>query len=204
MGCGSAPQPTSQLSVARPTNFARRPYRPQWGERNQHRQTTRVVRCRGRAERGFDVGEDLSVSYNDHGGTLAEQAARQAQAEQMAIEMWSRAAGLEGADAKVAGQITTAAADVGNVGFAPGRNGKGVQLVDFKQDGGPEPAPPGLPQPLKDFINFQLQGKPLAPMTGPPITEIENRIRVMQHSQEWRDYQAAHPKVAGCSTRKQR
>nr|WP_155763572.1 hypothetical protein [Mycobacterium asiaticum] len=119
----------------------------------------------------------------------------------MAIEMWSRAAGLEGADAKVAGQITTAAADVGNVGFAPGRNGKGVQLVDFKQDGGPEPAPPGLPQPLKDFINFQLQGKPLAPMTGPPITEIENRIRVMQHSQEWRDYQAAHPKVAGCSTR---
>lgn len=151
---------------------------------------------------GFTVGEDLSVSYTDHGGTVAEQAARQAQAEQMATEIWSRAAGLESADAKVAGQITAAAADVGNVGFAPGRNGNGngIQLVDFKQDGGPKPAPPGLPQPLKDFINFQLQGKPLPPMTGPPITEIENRIRVIQQSQEWHDYQAAHPNVAGCST----
>lgn len=44
---------------------------------------------------GFDVGEDLSVSYTDHGGTAAEQAARQAQAEQMASEIWSRAAQLE-------------------------------------------------------------------------------------------------------------
>lgn len=30
---------------------------------------------------GFDVGEDLSVSYTDHGSTAAEQAARQAQAD---------------------------------------------------------------------------------------------------------------------------
>lgn len=40
---------------------------------------------------GFDVGEELSVSYTDHGGTVAEQAACQAQAEKMATEIWSRA-----------------------------------------------------------------------------------------------------------------
>lgn len=104
---------------------------------------------------GFDVGEDLSVSYTDHGGSAAQQAARQAQAEQMASEIWSRAEQLEGVDSKVAGQITSAASDVGNVSFASGSatsvpahngNGNGVQLVDFKQDGGPgQPVPPQPP-----------------------------------------------------------
>ncbi|MGV0068566.1 hypothetical protein ACRU44_12625 [Mycobacterium colombiense] len=107
---------------------------------------------------GFDVGEDLSVSYPDHGGSPAQQAARQAQAEQMASEIWSRAKQLEGTDSKVAGQISSAAGDVGNVAFAPGAatsapahnrngNGNGVQLVDFKQDGGPQPGQPIPPQP---------------------------------------------------------
>lgn len=113
---------------------------------------------------GFDVGEDLSVSYPDHGGTAAEQAARQAQAEQMASEIWSRAGQLQGADTKVAGQISTATADLGNVNFSPGAatpapahngnnngngngNGNGIRLVDFKQDGGPQPGQPIPPQP---------------------------------------------------------
>lgn len=144
---------------------------------------------------GFDVGEDLSVSYTEHGGTPAEQAARQAQAEQLASEIWSRAGQLEGADARVAGQLTATAGDVGNVGFANpngrqdfaaqgggqngqgapngGRNGHvtpavargergGVQLVDFPQDGGTEPAPP-MPQPNP------AQGQPqIGPFPVPP------------------------------------
>lgn len=89
---------------------------------------------------GFDVGEDLSVSYTDHGGTPAEQAARQAQAEQMASEIWSRASALEGVDGKVAGQVTAATADLSNVGFASGHDGSGVQLVDFNQK--PDSPPP--------------------------------------------------------------
>lgn len=148
---------------------------------------------------GFDVGEDLSVSYTDNGGTAAEQAARQAQAEQLATQIWSRAAQLEGTDAKVAAQLTGATTGLNNSGFAPAHHNNGVQLVDFNHNDR-TPAPPGLPQPLKDFINFQLQGKPLPPMTGPPITEIENRIKVIQQSQEWSDYLAAHPNVPGCST----
>lgn len=84
---------------------------------------------------GFEVGEDLSVSYTDHGGSAAEQAARQAQAEQMASEIWSRAAQLEGADAKVASQLASSVSGFGQVPASGG--GSGVQLVDFKQDGGP-------------------------------------------------------------------
>lgn len=92
---------------------------------------------------GFDVGENLSVSYHDHGGTAAEQAARQAQAEQLATEIWSRAAQLEGADAKVAGQLTGAVNGFGSgAPSAPAHGGSGVQLVDFKQDGGNQPNPP--------------------------------------------------------------
>lgn len=95
---------------------------------------------------GFTVGEDLSVSYTDHGGTAAEQAVRQAQAEQMASEIWSRAAKLEGADAKVAGQLTGAVNGFASgVPAAPASGGNGIQLVDFKQDGGPQPGQPNPP-----------------------------------------------------------
>lgn len=97
---------------------------------------------------GFDVGEDLSVSYDETGGTVADEAARQAQAVELAAQIWSRAAQLEGTDQKVAGQLTGAAS-----GYAPGVSTtapahNGVQLVDFKQDG-PQPAPgqPIPPQP---------------------------------------------------------
>lgn len=96
--------------------------------------------------------------------TPAERAARQAQAEAFATDMRLRAEQLDGADAKVAGQLTAAAGGVGSVGFAQnptsnpvaqtpgvGRNGaqspppttnhNGVQLVDFTQNNptGPNP-----------------------------------------------------------------
>jgi len=148
---------------------------------------------------GFDVGEDLSVSYTESGGTPGAQAARQAQAEALAGEIWTRAGQLEAADLKVASELTTATTGLDNSGFGPDHNGGGIQLVDFTQGDG-KPAPPALPQPLKDFINYQLQGKPLPPMTGPPITEIENRIKVIEQSQEWQQWLAAHPAQRTCGT----
>ncbi|OBG55784.1 MULTISPECIES: hypothetical protein [unclassified Mycobacterium] len=90
---------------------------------------------------GFDVGEDLSVSYHDHGGSAAEQAAGQAQAEQLATEIWSRAAQLEAADGKVAGQLTAATAGLNDVVFSTGHDGSGVKLVDFDQNPGSQPPP---------------------------------------------------------------
>jgi hypothetical protein len=37
-------------------------------------------------------------------------------------------------------------------------------------------------------------------MTGPPITEIENRIKVIEQSQEWQQWLAAHPAQRTCGT----
>lgn len=137
--------------------------------------------------------------------TPAQQAARQAQAERLASEIWSRTAQLEGADAKVAGQLTAAAGDVGNVGFANpnggqnsatkggGPNGQGsankglnghanpgvahgqpggVQLVDFPQDGGTEPAP--MPQPTPSQRQPQIGPFPV-PHKWPPLRRKHRR-----------------------------
>lgn len=105
---------------------------------------------------GFDVGEDLSVSYTEHGGTAAQQAARQAQAETMANEIWSRAGQLEVVDEKVAGQLTATTAGLGDAGFAPAPGGKGpkAELVDFTQDNGDpaDPRPHGPIDPRNPLI----------------------------------------------------
>ncbi|BBY13759.1 hypothetical protein [Mycobacterium marseillense] len=154
---------------------------------------------------GFTVGEDLSVSYTENGGTPAERAARQALAERMASEIWSRAGQLEGVEVKVAGQLTAVADSVVDGGFknpnggqysatnggqngqgsskgdrnghvTPAANGQrgGVQLVDFKQDGGAGPAPP-MPQPTPSQGQPQIGPFPVppqvaaaAPKTPPP------------------------------------
>jgi ABC-type dipeptide/oligopeptide/nickel transport system permease subunit len=92
--------------------------------------------------RGFDVGEGLSVSCHDHGGSAAEQAARQAQAKQMAAEVWSRAAQLDSTEVRVAGQLTSATNGFASGATSAPAHGSGVQLVDFKQDGGSQPQPP--------------------------------------------------------------
>ncbi|OSC37022.1 hypothetical protein [Mycobacterium decipiens] len=146
---------------------------------------------------GFQVGEDLSVTDSRTSETAAEQAARQAQAQAFAGDINHRAAQLLGLETDVSKQLTVAAGDVGTLSFSGPPGHTGVQLVDFTQNGG---TPPNLPQPLKDFINFQIHGKPLPPMTGPPITEIENRIKVIQQTQEWQQWLAAHPDQHLCGT----
>lgn len=147
---------------------------------------------------GFSVGEDLSVT-DTRGTTVAEQAARQAQAQAFAADIRSRAEQLDGAEVKVAGQLTAAAGTVGEVGFArpsndsggqqsgtngDGQNGRGAQsvangqrggvlLVDFKQDGGPEPSPQPTPsqgQPQIGPFPVPPQVAAAAPKTPPPAT----------------------------------
>jgi hypothetical protein len=106
---------------------------------------------------GFNVGEDLSVTDTRTSGTAAEQAARQAQAQAFAGDLRTRAEQLVATEHRVAGQLTATTADVGNLGFAqtPAPNRNGIQLVDFKQDGGtpappaPRPAPPVTGDPIK-------------------------------------------------------
>jgi hypothetical protein len=66
---------------------------------------------------GFTVGEDLSVTDTRTSRTTAELAARQAQAQIFAADIGSRAGALVGADTEVAGNLTAAAAGVGNTPF---------------------------------------------------------------------------------------
>jgi hypothetical protein len=66
---------------------------------------------------GFIVGEDFSVTDSRTSRTAAELAARQAQAQVFAADIRRRATALVGADTTVAGDLSSAAADVGDTGF---------------------------------------------------------------------------------------
>jgi hypothetical protein len=57
---------------------------------------------------GFDVGEDFSVTDRFSGGTVAQRAARQAEAEALAADIRQRAAQLVALDQQVAGKVTAA------------------------------------------------------------------------------------------------
>ncbi|KZS72486.1 hypothetical protein A4G26_06160 [Mycobacterium kansasii] len=105
---------------------------------------------------GFAVGEDLSVTDAHTSRTAAEQAARQAQAQAFAGDIRLRAEQLDGAEAKVAGQLTATTAGLSSVSFAenpistpvpqaPATQRNGIRLVDLKQDGGTSPPPPFAP-----------------------------------------------------------
>ncbi|MEY8015189.1 hypothetical protein [Mycobacterium servetii] len=142
---------------------------------------------------GFIVGEDLSVTDGRTSSNAAEQAERQAKAQAFAADIRARAEQLQAADARVAGQLTAAAGDVGGVSFAPastsdhgavtdnhnssGPNHSGVQLVDyFKQDGGPQTQPqPGTPQPAQQptFLDqYERQLTSPGPQAQPPVTPM--------------------------------
>lgn len=102
---------------------------------------------------GFDVGEDLSVTDRSRGGSAAQRAARQAQAQVLAGDIRQRAAELVALDQQVAGKVTAAMAGIRDT-FPPNpgpdtapKDGR-VQAVDshtYKQDTPPSPGPPGNP-----------------------------------------------------------
>jgi hypothetical protein len=87
---------------------------------------------------GFGVGEDLSVTDRSTGGSAAQRAVRQAQAETFAADIRQRAVQLVGLDQQVGGRITTALG--------------GIRTVTFPETpiGPPpprEPPPPPVPMP---------------------------------------------------------
>jgi hypothetical protein len=110
---------------------------------------------------GFGVGEDLSVTDRFSGGSAAQRAARQAQAQTLASDIRQRAAQLVALDQQVAGKITAAVAGIGQTfppsptPHAPPTNGR-VQAVDnhtFKQD------PPPQPPPANPFMGWTEEQK---------------------------------------------
>ncbi|VAZ93454.1 hypothetical protein [Mycobacterium pseudokansasii] len=136
---------------------------------------------------GFTVGEDLSVTDTRVGSTTAEQAARQAQAQAFAGDIRLRAEQLNEAEVKTAGQLTATTTGLSSVGFAeqpisnpvpqaPATHRNGIQLVDFKQNGGGDPPPfapwdtPDGTPPQPAFIPQyeQVLTAPTAPPTPDP------------------------------------
>jgi hypothetical protein len=131
---------------------------------------------------GFTVGEDLSVT-DTRSRTAAERTARQAQAQQFAVDIRSRAAELVGLDHEVAGNLANAAAGIGNTTFneqpihtSPddkivndGDTDRryGIRLIDntFKQDG-PTPSPTPTPTP--------------APPPGPDLGQLQRQLQDQQ------------------------
>ncbi|WP_156752924.1 hypothetical protein [Mycobacterium sp. 1245801.1] len=107
---------------------------------------------------GFDVDDDMAVIDRSTGGSAAERAARQAQAQALAADIRRRAAQLVALDQQVAGKITAAVAGIRDIfpqGSAPQTAPRKPEIhsVDnhtFKQDPAP-PADPGADPPWKDL-----------------------------------------------------
>ncbi|MEE6139845.1 hypothetical protein SKC41_26405 [Mycobacterium sp. 050128] len=97
---------------------------------------------------GFQVGEDLSVTDTRTSRTVAEQAARQAQAQAFAGDINQRAAQLLGLETDVSGQLTSAVGDVGSMDFAGASSGAGGQVSLGSPDdrilNGPNPSGPHI------------------------------------------------------------
>ncbi|OBG28972.1 hypothetical protein [Mycobacterium sp. 852002-51057_SCH5723018] len=139
---------------------------------------------------GFVVGEDLTVTDGSRGGSAAQRAARQAQAQALAADIRQRAAQLLAADQQVAGKVTVAMAGVRdtfpqNPSTTPPP--PKIQAVDnhtFKQDPAPPPDPGAeppwkkLPSPrtLEDVRNALRQ---LPKGRNAPVRQLEtpNQIK---------------------------
>jgi hypothetical protein len=99
---------------------------------------------------GFDVGENLSVTDRSSGGSPAQRAARQAQAQTLAGDIRQRAGQLVGLDQQVARKITDAVAGIRDTfphdpSFGTPPKDNRVRAVDnhtYKQDPSPPPPPP--------------------------------------------------------------
>jgi hypothetical protein len=100
---------------------------------------------------GFDVREDMSVTDRSAGGSAAQRAARQVQAQAFAADIRQRAAQLVAVDQQVAAKVTAAVAgmrDTFRQNPGTSRDPK-IQAVDnhpFKQD------PPAPPYPINEVI----------------------------------------------------
>lgn len=104
---------------------------------------------------GFDVREDMSVTDRSTAGSIAQRAARQAQAETYAGDIRQRAAQVVALDQQVAGKVSAAMAGIRDT-FPPEPNPPGldrkpkIQAVDnhtFKQ----APPPPGT-YPVNEVV----------------------------------------------------
>jgi hypothetical protein len=111
---------------------------------------------------GFEVGDDLSVTYEDDGTPRA--AARRTQAESMARDIWQRAADLTALDRRVAKRITESSNEIQSLSFGPGMDGpKGA------------PPPPDGPRNAREVHDIV---DPLPPGKQPHVRELPTSAQI--------------------------
>ncbi len=98
---------------------------------------------------GFDVDEEMSVIDRSAGGSTAQRAAREAQAQALAADIRQRAVQLVALDQQVAGRVTAAVAGIRDT-FPQAPQVHGVDNHTFKQEPAP-PSDPGADPPWKDL-----------------------------------------------------
>jgi hypothetical protein len=96
---------------------------------------------------GFDVDEHGSVIDRSAGGSAAQRAARQAEAQALAADIRQRAAQLVAVDQQVAGNVTAAVAGIRDV-FPQSPSVQAVDNHTFKQD--PAPRDPNADSPWEN------------------------------------------------------
>ncbi len=128
---------------------------------------------------GFQVGEDLSVTDTRTSRTVAEQAARKAQAQAFAGDINQRAAQLLAVETETSGQLTAAAGNVGSMTFPGVPGGAGGQVSVGSPDdqivNGPNPSGPHIR--LVD-ANQPADPPSPTPQIGPfPVPPQVRRVR---------------------------
>ncbi len=115
------------------------------------------------ARRGFEVGDDLSVTYVDDGSPNS--AARRAQAEGMARDIWQRASALAATDRDVARRISAASGEIQSLSFGPGQ-------------GGPKEGPPNEMLGVRNAKDVHDIVDPLPPGKQPHVRELPTSAQI--------------------------
>ena len=112
---------------------------------------------------GFEVGDDLSVTYVDDGSPGS--SARRAQAESIARDIWQRASRLTATDRDVAQRISAASGEIHSLSFGP-------------EQGGPKEAPPNEMLGVRNAKDVHDIVDPLPPGKQPHVRELPTSAQI--------------------------
>jgi hypothetical protein len=112
---------------------------------------------------GFEVADDLSVTYDDDGSPAS--AAKRTQAESMARDIWQRASRLTSTDRDVARRISGASNGIQSLSFGPGQVG-------------PPEAPPNEMLGVRNAKDVHDIVDPLPPGKQPHVRELPTSAQI--------------------------
>ncbi len=115
---------------------------------------------------GFEVLDELAVTYLDDGSSATTSAARRALAESLARDIWQRAADLAATDRDVAQRITVSSSEIHGLSFGPGLDG-------------PKEAPPNDSLGVRNAEDVHDVVDPLPPGKQPNVRELPTKVEII-------------------------